>query len=83
MEKEVLKDVYTFIKTTLIDVLGVEIVVEKQIKNLTTELLELLKEINIEKPSEFNEENLTVELIFMSYRLCKNAINKILHFRVR
>lgn len=62
-EKEVLKDVYTFIKTTLIDVLGVEIVVEKQIKNLTTELLELLKEINIEKPSEFNEENLTVKLI--------------------
>lgn len=61
--KLVLKDVFEFLKTTLVDVLGVEIVVEKQIKDLTAELIELMKKINIEKPSEFNKENLTVELI--------------------
>jgi len=60
---KILKDVYIFIKTTLVDVLGVEIVVEKQIKDLTKELLMLLEEIKIEKPSEFNKENITVELI--------------------
>ena len=61
--KEVLKDVYTFIKTTLVDVLGVEIVVEKQIKDLTAELTELLKKAGIENPLEESAGNLTVELI--------------------
>ncbi|OQY41932.1 MAG: cysteine--tRNA ligase [Fusobacteriia bacterium 4572_74] len=60
---KVLKDVYTFIKTTLIEVLGVEIVVEKQIKNLTIELTELLKQIEIENPLGENTGNSTVELI--------------------
>ena len=61
--KEVLKDVYTFIKRTLVDVLGVEIVVEKQVKDLTAELTELLKEIGLENPLGENAGNSTVELI--------------------
>jgi cysteinyl-tRNA synthetase len=59
--KVILKDVFEFIKTTLIDVLGVEIVAEKQIKDLTVELVELLKEVGIEKDTE--TPNTTVELI--------------------
>ena len=58
-----MKNIFDFLKTTLVEVLGVEIVVEKQMKDLTTELIELLKEINIEKPSELNEKNITAELI--------------------
>ncbi|MEI6857043.1 cysteine--tRNA ligase [Psychrilyobacter sp.] len=61
--KEVLKDAFDFLKTTLVDVLGIELVVEKHIKDLTVELVELIKEVNIEKPFEFNKENITVELI--------------------
>lgn len=61
--KAVLKNVFDFLKTTLVDVLGVEIVVEKQIKDLTAELIELLKEVGIEKPLGDGTGNLTVELI--------------------
>lgn len=61
--KIVLENVFAFLKATLVDVLGVEIVVEKQIKDLTIELTELLKQIGIENPLEENTENSTVELI--------------------
>lgn len=61
--KIVLKDIYKFIKTILIDVLGVGIVIEKQIKDLSVELIELLKEIEIENPLKENTGNSTVELI--------------------
>jgi cysteinyl-tRNA synthetase len=62
-KKEVLKGVFYFLKTTLVDVLGVEIVVEKQIKDLTAELTELLKKAGIENPLGESAGNLTVELI--------------------
>jgi|ASRM01.1.fsa_nt_gi cysteinyl-tRNA synthetase len=61
--KIILKEIYVFIKTILIDVLGVEIVIKKQIRDLSVELIDLIKEINIENPIKENKENITIELI--------------------
>jgi len=71
--KLVLKDIYKFIKTILIGVLGVKIVVENQIKDLSVELIELIKEVNIENPLEENTGNSTIELIEFLIEKRKNA----------
>jgi len=59
--KKVLEEIFDYLKETLIDVLGVEVIVEKKVKDMSKELLEVIQKLNIEKSSEESCE--TSELI--------------------
>jgi len=59
--KQVLEEVFEFIKVTLIGVLGVEITIEKKVKDMTTELNEVIQKLGLKKDEGTSNE--TVELI--------------------
>ena len=59
--KQVLEEVFEFIKATLIGVLGVEITIEKKVKDMTSELNEVIQKLGLKKDEGTSNE--TVELI--------------------
>lgn len=60
-DKQVLEEVFEFIKATLIGVLGVEITIEKKVKDMTSELNEVIQKLGLKKDEGTSNE--TVELI--------------------
>ena len=72
VEAETLKEVFNFLKTALIDVLGIEVRVEKKVKDMSVELLHLMKKLDLEKAVKISND--TSELI--EFLLEKRKISK-------
>jgi cysteinyl-tRNA synthetase len=82
--KKVLKDIFDFIKESLIDVLGVEVTIEKKVKDMTKELNELMENLEIKKDDELaNETSEIIEFLLEKRKLAKKEKNFALSDKIR
>jgi cysteinyl-tRNA synthetase len=73
--KKVLKEVYEFLNTVFIDVLGIEIEVKKKVKDLTKELREIAKNLGLSIPEKFNSTEEIVEFFLEERHKAKKERN--------
>jgi cysteinyl-tRNA synthetase len=72
--KKVLEEIFGFLKETLIDILGVEITIEKKVKDMTRELSELMEKLKIDSIG-INDTAETIEFLLDQRKLAKKDKN--------
>lgn len=72
-EQEAIRNIFEFIKTTLVDVLGIEINIKKVVKDLTKELNQLFKKLNLTINLDEGVEEITENLIEFLLEMRKQA----------
>jgi len=82
--KKVLKDIFDFIKESLIDVLGVEVTIEKKVKDMTKELNELMENLGIKKGDGVaNDTSEIIEFLLEQRKIAKKEKNFALSDKIR
>jgi cysteinyl-tRNA synthetase len=74
--KETLENIFNFLKVSLIDVLGVEVAVEKKVKDMTKELKELMDKLEISQENlELVDTTELIEYLLEERKLAKKGKN--------
>ena len=81
---KVLKNIFEFLRVILIDVLGIEVTVEKKVKDMTKELDELMEKLGIKKDKVvFTKTEELIEFLLKKRTVAKKDRNFILSDEIR
>ncbi len=82
-EKKVLKEIYDYIKTVVTGILGVEITIEKVVKDLTEELLVLFEKLNLPVMEDKVNTEALIEFLLEERKKAKQEKNFSLSDKIR